>query len=388
MRRGLIVVGWILLSGCRFGFGLSELAADSDGGGPGADAAEQDGGASDSLDASTDAAQGTATNVVSGETTPAAASEEVTISPVVFSESFVTCSRRSSSSGPDQNLGRCQLLDGDTLRLASAAFDSTAHFSWSVVDVPGAHVQRGTQGFGPLQELVTISLPATVDRTHAFVLVTNSATTSATDNDEETVFLAELSSDTTLTVSRGASGEAATVDWQVIELPGASVQSGTTTMAIDALVSSATLPTSVDTTRSFVTYSIRVDPDVDGAEAVFKTRSELGPSSIQFTRQSNGWPLRLSWFAVELPLGSKVTTVQGQTVAPHTQLVTNIANSEIGENAFALTTVEIASGTSRTELSSTSATSTVGIGTLRIERNVGSGNPGFYRTEIVEIAPP
>jgi hypothetical protein len=333
-----------------------------------------------------DAAPSMVTEVQTGTTTPASAGEDVPIQPVFLDQSFVVCSRQSSSSLPNLNNVRCQLTDGSTLHLESEALDATGEVSWSVVEVPGAVVQRGTTSFAIADISLDVAINA-VDRTRSFVLLSSSADLGAIDNDERTVFMGALTSDSSLRISRGIDSIAGVVDWQVVELPSAAVQSGTTVMGVGVTNLVEPLST-IDPSRTFVTYTSEVNKDTDGAEAVFMSRSSLSATDITFTRQSGVEDLTLSWFAVELPVGSTVFSLEGQTTAPHDQLEVDIANASITGSMFALTKVEIGSGTSRSALGAASLTTTLTNGNLHLERNVSDGSPLFHRTTVIDIVMP
>lgn len=333
-----------------------------------------------------DAAPATATVSQGGVQTPTSASDLITIDPVLLAESFVTCSRRSASSNPNLNLARCQLLDGSTLRIESSALDSSAVTSWTVLQVPGAVVQRGTESFGmnDLTRDVTIS---SVDTARSFALVTTSSPMSGVDDDERTNVMIELASGTTVRLTRGSTGEAVTIDYQVIQLPSATVQFGTTTL--DNGVTLNTSPVAnLDLSRSFLVHSVSIDPDADGAEAVYMTVASLSATDVSFSRIVGGEPVQVSWFAVELPVTSSVKTQAVSSAAPHDQLIFDFNDDAITAGSIAFTSVEIDSGVLRTSLNAVSFSSVVTDGKVRVERSASDGNEIRLRTTVVDIVMP
>ena len=367
---------------CRLGYDVSQAVSDD--AGPELDGGVPNDASQIAFDAGDAAASGT--TVTSGDTNPGAATEDVPLPPVVLSESFVTCSRRSSSSQPNLNNARCQLIDGSTLRIASAAHDPLASVAWSVVHVPGAIVKRGTASFDSLELKRDVAI-GVVDETRAFVLLTSSSPAEGPDDDEKTQFTGSILAGE-LRLERGATGSTATVDWQVVELPNSSVQSGTTIMPGAAISLDVPLGAAVDPSRSFVTFSTSLGNDIDGEEASYKSLVGLSDVLMRFTRATAGEPLTYAWFVVQLPLGSLVTRTEGVTTAPHDELSIDLAVPTLSRNSFVLTNVEIASGISRTALSASSVSATVGEGGIRLERNSANGSSLRYQTQAVEIAPP
>ncbi len=323
----------------------------------------------------------------SGTKAPASASDLIAINPVLLSESFVTCSRRSGSSAPSLSLARCQLMNGSTLRIASDGVDTSAVTAWSVVQVPGAVVQRGTATFASTDLILNVAISA-VDRTRSFALVTTSSNQSGVDNDERSNAMIELSTDTNVQLSRGSIGAEATVDFQVIQFPVTNVQSGVVTLSLGTASQSASLPTTVDLSRSFVVHSTLIGQDVDGAEAVYMVGSSLSSNDITFTRKASDEVVQVSWFAVELPAPSSVKTQELLSASPHDQLVFDFSDDSYTENMISFHSVEIDSGTLRTSLNAASFTSELSGGKVRLERAVSDGSQIQIRSTVVDIVIP
>lgn len=387
---GVVVAAVVLVSGCRMGFDRLPGGGAGDDGGPQVDADPLAPDADPSLvdatptDAAPDAAPAMVTETQAGVTKPEAATDLITIDPVLLSESFVNCSRRSGSSNPNLNLARCQLLDGSTLRIASSTADSSATTAWTVVQVPGAVVQRGTEAFGVNDLVRNVSISA-VDRTAAFALVTTSSPMAGVDDDERTHVMVELTSDTNVRLSRGSTGAEATVDFQVIQMPATSVQSGVVTLGQGTSSTNTVLASAVDTGRTFLVHSTSIDADVDGEEAAYMVGSSLSNSSVDFSRQEPGEPVEVSWFAVELPLGSTVRTHEVQSTVPHDALEFEFTDAAYAAGMLSFSSVEIDCGTLRTSLNASSFSSEVRAGRVVLLREASDGNQIRLRTTVVDI---
>lgn len=264
--------------------------------------------------------------------------------------------------------------------------DPNAVTAWTVLQVPGSVVQRGTQTFPSTTLTLDVPINA-VDRGRTFALVTTSSPLAAVDDDERTSVMIELTTDTNVRLTRGSTGEEVTADFQVIQLPATTVQSGVRSVAADVSTASATL-TTVDTSRSFVVHSTSIGADVDGAEALYITRADLAANSVSFSRQAIGEPLQISWFAVEIPVGSTVKTNEFQSTAPHAELVFEIDDLSFHEGMVSFTSVEIDSGIQRTSLNAADFTSEVREGGQRLARPVSDGNPVFIRSTVVDFVMP
>ncbi len=388
-----IALAVVLVASCRLGFDSEpNLGADDDGGiqidadplAPDANPLAPD---ADQSDAAVDAGPATATQAQSGATSAEGVIEDIAILPVLLSESFVTCSRQSTSSSPQLVLARCQLENETTLRIESDAADPTAVTSWTVLQVPGAVVQRGTVDFGTNDLSVNVPLTS-VDRTRSFALLSTSSAMAGNDDDERSNVMINIDSDTSARLSRGATGVTGAVHYQIIQFPATTVQAGVVTMDNAVGSVNVVLANAVDLSRTFVVTSTSVGADVDGEEATYAARSLLTATDLTFTRRAASQPIEISWFAVELPAPSKVITWEGATQTPHEELAFEFSDSLYHEGMISFTGVEIDSGSSRAALGSATLRSVISGGKQRLERSVSDGSPLFYRSTAIDIVMP
>ncbi len=148
----------------------------------------------------------------------------LTIPDVDLTRSFVICNQTSNFSNP-VNVVTCQLTATNTVTLSTNA-TSGQIMSVSVVEFgSGAAVQRGsvtlTAGNATLDETLT-----TVDLTRSFVFAQTKMNSNNFSLDQRRMITPELVNATTLRFTRAATGTDIDIEWQVVELDAASVQSG------------------------------------------------------------------------------------------------------------------------------------------------------------------
>src|SRR6185295_13568081 len=103
-----------------------------------------------------------------------------------------------------------------------------------------------------------------------------------------------------------------TVEWQVVQYTGASVQTGDLTMAAGTASATAAL-TSVTTTKTWLVYNYRSEDGTatDMGQKLMRGRI-TSATQLTFDRNNTGTQIDLTWYAVEFTDG---TTVQGGTQA-------------------------------------------------------------------------
>jgi hypothetical protein len=185
---------------------------------------------------------------------------------------------------------------------------------WEVVAFSAASeikVQRGTTSMAAGVTSATVSLPISVDREHAFSLV--SFTGSGTGPDFGAQALqAQLTNSTTLTIQRSDPGDADPVEditWQVIDLKdGSRVRSGSASFAAGTATATATLDP-VDTTRATAFASV----DYGGGEAMGRTTyvaddipgtatatvTLTSATQVDLARANTGGTTTITWYVVE-----------------------------------------------------------------------------------------
>jgi hypothetical protein len=246
---------------------------------------------------------GTTTNAVNGTTT-------VTITAVDPARSFLLFSTRHNSNRPvgSQIGGRlASSTSVQFIRVTDQAPPNTITIQWSVITYPcGISVQRGVT---PLTA-TTIDVPITPVASIADAFVTYSKTPTASDvtwdeNDPATV---RLIAPGTVRIAVDAAVGDHNVYWQVVEFTDPTkihVQRGTRSLGFGTGSTTATLPTAVDPTRTFVLVSTR-SPGGSVSEVMVRARL-TNSTTITFDRLDTGGSItEIAWEAIELLDGSTV----------------------------------------------------------------------------------
>ena len=245
----------------------------------------------------------------------AAGTQTITISSIDPSKSFLMFQVRSTGDRPVNSTVRGRIASATTIQFDRSTNEGAPlaiTIQWYVATFgSGVTVQRGEAVMNQFTVNVPITAVGAMNR--AFVIW--SMTPNATENEvgSDDIIAGDLTSTTNLQFrTNDMSGH--NVSWQVVEFTNAAdinVQRGTvTTMTGATLTATATLPTAVDVSRTFVLAGARTDgagPDV-GARVL---RAQLTNSTtISFDRGLAGSPdnfTEISWQAVELKDGTLVT---------------------------------------------------------------------------------
>lgn len=228
---------------------------------------------------------------------------DISITSVDSSKAFVFCGFRISSSAAN-NFSTCQLnSSGDTVSFESGG-GSSVGVNWYVAEFSdGVSVQRGSETLDSSTDSVNITLTS-VDLAKSFVIVYSRMNSSSTSIDERRTVMAELTSSTNLQISRNETGTAIDVEWQVVEMIGANVQSGTTTMTGTSATANIT---SVDEGSTFLIFNSKASSNVNGVENRFYTRGTItDDTTITFNRETGTGSVDISWFAIEMLDGTIV----------------------------------------------------------------------------------
>lgn len=245
------------------------------------------------------------TTVITGSPT------NVAINPVDLSRSFVLCSQTAGSSNAD-NFVTCQLSATNQVTLET--FDpNNQNIALSVVQFSsGAVVQRGSATLAAGDSLLDISIAA-VNLAQTFVLLTMRINSTSNSIDEQREVAPQFPSASTLRLLRGATGTAVNVEWQVVQLSAASVQSGVATMSAgNASATAAAAP--FDPAKSFVLHYQTADATVLGRENSLYVRSapDAGGASIQFFRNQSTGTVNAHYFLISM---LDLSTVQRGTLS-------------------------------------------------------------------------
>jgi len=313
--------------------------------------------------------------------------QNIRINPVNISKAFAICYNRTSSSNPS-NRATCELVDSTTLMITTGAVNTTEFIEWQVVEFDsGVRVQRDVTQLeiGTATTTVTIGQ---VDLTKAFVLITESASSTDQVNDEDWLIRARLTDATTLQLGRNESDTmAVAVSWQVIEMDRASVQSNIVTMEGANSVTGSLSP-SVNTDKTFIVYSRALDTGSGGVEGEYQARAELtNDSTVTFTRVGNNTShiLNIAWFAVEMTDDTRVQ--RGTTnVSVTTDVIADTAISGVNSGNTSVFLSASGGGAATANLDETSWSPVLtGSANLRLWR-AGTGTAGDIAWFVVEWA--
>jgi hypothetical protein len=256
-------------------------------------------------------ATGAWTNVQTGVwTSTANGTFTVPLSTVDPAKSFLVFNVRSNSNRPVGSVVRGRLLNSTTLEFTRvtdsvAPEPATITVRWNVVTfASGVNVQRGEASISAASP-TNIAITPVASTSQAFVLW--SKTPAAADNtwDTNDTIVADLTSTSNLQLRYNTTGTH-TVSWEVVELtnPAAiNVQRGTTSMLGTALTRTVTLPTPVDTTKTFVLVGYQTSgAGADVGSRMLRARL-TDSSTIVIDRSISGTPddiTEISWQAIEL----------------------------------------------------------------------------------------
>lgn len=232
------------------------------------------------------------TTIITGSPT------NVAISPVDLSRSFVLCSQTAGSSQPD-NIVTCQL--SATNQVTIETFDpNNQNIALSVVQfASGASVQRGSTTLAAGDSLVDVPILA-VNTAQTFVLVTNRMNSVANTDDQQRDVVPLFPNASTLRLSRGATGTAVSVEWQVIQLSAASVQSGIATMN-NGTASVVAPAAPFDAAKSFVIHYVSGDATVLGQENSFYVRAvPTAGGTVEFYRNHTTGNVSVVYFLISM----------------------------------------------------------------------------------------
>ncbi len=226
--------------------------------------------------------------------------------PVDLTKAFVYCGARITSSDANR-APTCQLTGPSTVSIISEAASSGTEVNWFVIEYAfGVTVQRGNASLPSGTGIQNISIN-TIDQTKTFAIVTSRTNTSSQIQDEQRTIRVHFTSNTNLRLERQVSTSMnVTVEWQVIQMNGANVQSGFSTISNGNLTTTANL-NPVNTGKTFLFFSSS-GSSVGGFETHLYTRGTVTNSTtLTFTRRGTSQSVQITWFAVEMTDG---TTVQ------------------------------------------------------------------------------
>ncbi len=256
------------------------------------------------------------TNLSSGAAGVGNTFQNVTISSINLSKSFVIVYSKTSTTSTALDEERTVMgyfNNSTTLRLerqVSSTMSTT--IEWQVVEFNGANVQ--SSGTSPLElaattSVVNYTLPSSVDLTKSFLLFSINGSSGVIGREAHLYTRGQISNANTISFNRrGNANVSVQISWFVIEMTdGTKVQSGSTTLnAGGGTTVNATLGTALNTAKTMIVWS----NDTQGASnnANDNTTQDSGTYSAQLTSttqlqfernndETNG--ATIDWFTVE-----------------------------------------------------------------------------------------
>jgi hypothetical protein len=241
---------------------------------------------------------------------------DIAITSVVAGNTFVLCQNDAAIRLPTTR-PLCELTSPTNLRITTYDGSGKEVVQWYVVEfLSGVTVQRSPTGGTVLAAggpPVIVTLAPAVNLAQTFVLISENMNNSTSEYiDEQWTVQAQLTSPTNLQLTRNANATAINVAWQVIQIASAAVQSGTASIAINALTATAVLNPPVDLTRTFLVFTRSGGSQSFGVESFYQTTGQItNATTLTFTRafqfNNPNEQVDIAWFAVRMTDG---TTVQ------------------------------------------------------------------------------
>lgn len=251
-----------------------------------------------------------------GETTMTTATVDVTLAEVPANRSFVLFSKTvyaaAGAFGADETQV-AEVTGPTTLQLRTPATGGIV--AWQVVaftEAGAAAVQRGSTSLGSADTAVTVPITA-VDPSRAFVLASHQSSTASGADMGARMVRVELTSSTSLAVSRSTVGSSRPIDevhWQVVELlDGSQVQSGVVAQAAGVASNDVTLPRAVDLRRATALGSVQHGSGQNAGRGSYVTDDTPGEmsftlqltdaSTLRVTRASAVDEASIAWSVIE-----------------------------------------------------------------------------------------
>lgn len=250
----------------------------------------------------------------------------VTLSSAVnAASSYIYCSFRLNSSAMDRS-PTCQLSsDGTSVQIQTGNSVSGTVVNWYVVEFSkGVSVQRGSGSLSASQSSDTVTLASKVDLSRTFIIGYSRVSSTLSNADERRTLRYRLTSTNSFEVLRNETGNAVSYEWQVIQMDGARVQPGISSIINGSSSVSASL-SSVNINNSFIIINSAAGSGTDGKETDFYVQASYASSTeLSLSRTGSSDSVDISWFAVEMVDGTSVqngsVTVTGSSTTANASL--------------------------------------------------------------------
>ncbi|MDZ4725638.1 MAG: hypothetical protein SH817_05750 [Leptospira sp.] len=235
------------------------------------------------------------------------ASTNYTLGTAVSANSaFVVCTFQTSSSSVE-NTPSCQLSSDGTQVQVSKNGGSSVNVNYSVLNFSsGMTVQRGSSTFTAGTAQATLTTAVNTARSFLVLSTRTSETTSASD--ARRLVRGVITNSTTLDFTCYQCTNTSTVEWQVVQWNASSVITNSLTIADGNSSGTATLPSSVDLTKSFLisNYTYTTGANV-GFEDNYMLHGRFSSSSeLTFQRGSSAGSLNIQYYVVSVSSGISV----------------------------------------------------------------------------------
>lgn len=245
--------------------------------------------------------------VQTNEVSPGPSAATDSIAPVAdLSKTFVLCYNRLSSSNTD-HVATCRLSSNSTVEYQTGGGSGNTTLRYYVVEFSsGAFVQRGSATLDSATTSTDLTLSTAVDLDRSFVIVYSRSGVSGNNKDERRTILASLTDPTTLKLERSEGGADVAVEWQVVQLDGANVQSGKLTIGSGLATGIAPI-SPIDTSSSLLFFNSKADSATNGVEAEYLPHGVINSSTaITFKRGSSNNSVDISYYVIELKNGTSI----------------------------------------------------------------------------------
>ena len=223
----------------------------------------------------------------------------MTVPAVDTTRAFVMCSYRLANTSFQTNrVPICSLTSSTQVTVQAGTSDAGVLVRGYVVEFStGVNVQRGafTLAGGTLNNTVSIS---PVSQNRSFVIVQSRTTDTGTLIDEHRTVMGYLQSSSSLYVVRNQATIITDVEYQVIEMQGATVQYGISQIPGGSF--SVSIPiAAVNTSKSFVVFSSAADNLSNGNDSEMAVRCDLANASqLLCQRQDSTNAPDIAWYVV------------------------------------------------------------------------------------------
>lgn len=241
------------------------------------------------------------------------------------SKAYVYCNFEYSSSSPSA-AATCQLNGTGTQVIIQTGGNPNAKVNWYVVEMEtGLKVERGNTTFTTGESTKVQTLSNSFYTQSSFVILYTRTNNTDHTNDAERLVMGSLTSSTSLELKRlksNTAGMNVVVEWQVVELAGAKVLSGTTSINNAQTTKLVTLSESLNLSKSFLIFNTTAHQLTGGEEQNYYIRGNFNAAnSLTFARDGSTGKVDISYFAIEMVDSSAVQSGSGVTVGATTTSV-------------------------------------------------------------------